>query len=118
VPEKIAAALSLKSSGLFMLGMVASKDWIEGNFSDLVKLAILVAGFAFTMQTTLKEHTDAISRISVTQEHIVEQQADNVKATNKIINSLTLLEYRLNQVEGDLTEDGVELRNHYKEGHK
>jgi len=28
------------------------------------------------------------------------------------------LEYRLNQVEGDLTEDGVELRNHYKEGHK
>ncbi len=110
MPEKILALLSLKNTGIFMVGMMASKGWIENNWNDLVKAAILIMGVAFAIQSTLKEHTIAIENISETQEHIVEQQADTALVTNKIIRNLDLMQYRLEQAEGDIkiNEEDIE----------
>lgn len=117
MPERFLAALGLKDSGVFMMGAVASKDWLERNWSDLVKLTLLVAGFAFAMHSTLKEHTAAIQDISETQTHIVQQQAENMKITNKILSNLALMEYRLGQLEKVTAANENDIKKYYqKEG--
>lgn len=99
MPEKLAAALGLKKAGIFLMGAVASRDWIMGNWSDLIKLGLLIGGFVLAMQLTLQKHTLAIEKIASAQEHIAEQQTDTTTIMNQMVTTLTLLEYRLSEAE-------------------
>ncbi len=98
-----------------MIGMVTSKEWVAEHFSDLIKLAILVGGFAYAIDSTLKNHTAAIADISATTKEVVSQQAVNGEASTRLLGSLNLLEFRMERAEEDVREVDSDLSAHTRD---